>query len=241
MRETARPGFTLIELLVVIGIIAILAAILFPVFAQTREKARQASCLSNCRQIGVAVMMYAEDNEESFPLYAHYPNNSPWWYEVIQPYTKSKELFTCPSVRVRLDKAPAGLPTASAFGLNGYGVNYQHVIQYGPGFAPAGPTQGPQRLERLARPADTIMIGDAQGGDRGSTAGTGWPALYCPLEPGPSWLAAEGLDKTWALADRHSEGGNYIFADGHVRWMRREAVLHGPRERGREIWGHFSE
>src|SRR5436189_3665924 len=66
-RRTRRPGFTLIELLVVIAIIAILAAILFPVFAQAREKARQASCLSNVKQLGLALAMYAQDNDEMFP------------------------------------------------------------------------------------------------------------------------------------------------------------------------------
>lgn len=67
----------------------------------------------------------------------------------------------------------------------------------------------------------------------------GWVALYCPVDPGPSWYAAEELNKTWALANRHNDGGNYIFADGHVKWMRRDAVIGGPRESGKEIWGHF--
>jgi prepilin-type N-terminal cleavage/methylation domain-containing protein len=98
-------GFTLIELLVVIAIIAILAAILFPVFAQAREKARQSACLSNCKQIGLAVMMYAEDWDQSYPLFAYHPKHEPMWYQMIQPYLKSENVFTCPSVRVLLSAA----------------------------------------------------------------------------------------------------------------------------------------
>jgi prepilin-type N-terminal cleavage/methylation domain-containing protein/prepilin-type processing-associated H-X9-DG protein len=226
-----RRGFTLIELLVVIAIIAILAAILFPVFAQAREKARQASCLSNGKQIGLAVMMYAEDYDQAYPLYVHYPKHDQWWYEVVQPYSKNTSMFTCPSVGTRVNAAPTD------FGWNGYGVNYLHVIQYGKGHA-AGSTMGPQLLAKLPRPAETIMIADGQG-DLGWTAGRGWPALYCVLDPGPSWYKKEGLDKTWALADRHNGGGTYIFADGHVKWMRRDAVINGPRDIDREMWGHF--
>ena len=97
MRRLLRTAFTLIELLVVIAIIAILAAILFPVFAQARERARQAACLSNCKQIGLAVMMYAEDYDQAYPLYVHAPNHDQWWYETIQPYVKNKQVFVCPS------------------------------------------------------------------------------------------------------------------------------------------------
>ena len=104
-----RRGFTLIELLVVIAIIAILAAILFPVFAQAREKARSASCLSNTKQIGLASMMYAQDYDEVIhanafadgarvPQGAHFVNcSSPRWMDVIQPYTKNTQVFNCPS------------------------------------------------------------------------------------------------------------------------------------------------
>src|SRR5438552_8343561 len=90
-------GFTLIELLVVIAIIAILAAILFPVFAQAREKARAVSCLSNIKQLGLAVNMYVQDYDETYPIAC--PND--WWYYIwgvnVQPYIKNVQVFKCPS------------------------------------------------------------------------------------------------------------------------------------------------
>lgn len=97
-----RRGFTLIELLVVIAIIAILAAILFPVFAKAREKARQASCLSNCKQLGTAFMMYVQDYDEKYNYWTTgdgdaSPGAQPWWV-VIQPYTKNGQIYVCPSV-----------------------------------------------------------------------------------------------------------------------------------------------
>src|SRR5687768_1575996 len=84
-------GFTLIELLVVIAVIAILAAILFPVFAQAREKARQAACASNLKQAGLAVVMYAQDYDETFPFAAFNPPGQPLitWYDLVEPYVKS--------------------------------------------------------------------------------------------------------------------------------------------------------
>src|SRR5262249_10916492 len=102
MREQRqREGFTLIELLVVIAIIAILAAILFPVFAQAREKARQAACLSNHKQIGTALMLYAQNYDEQFlPLYIvarQYPFYEPLWPALLEPYLKNRSVFREPS------------------------------------------------------------------------------------------------------------------------------------------------
>ena len=109
MSRDARRGFTLIELLVVIAIIAILAAILFPVFAQAREKARQASCMSNLKQIGLALNQYAQDYDESHPGVWFGPvNKGPWsvqsdattfykWMDAVYPYVKNEQVFICPS------------------------------------------------------------------------------------------------------------------------------------------------
>jgi prepilin-type N-terminal cleavage/methylation domain-containing protein/prepilin-type processing-associated H-X9-DG protein len=100
----AKRGFTLIELLVVIAIIAILAAILFPVFSQARERARVATCISNARQIGLAVRMYVQDYDETFPIFHAYNSQPPagqpghLGVEVsLEPYTKSPKVFRCPS------------------------------------------------------------------------------------------------------------------------------------------------
>ncbi|MEI6431534.1 MAG: DUF1559 domain-containing protein, partial [bacterium] len=98
---TSRKAFTLIELLVVIAIIAILAAILFPVFAQAREKARSISCLSNDKQLGLALMMYAQDNDERYPFGhvndADAEGDAQSWVDSVQPYVKSRLLHRCPS------------------------------------------------------------------------------------------------------------------------------------------------
>src|SRR6187551_3779481 len=98
-RHRQRRGFTLIELLVVIAIIAILAAILFPVFAQAREKARAATCLSNLKQVGMATRMYTQDYDEVLvPSYLYNSTTTwKWWWDLLQPYVKNMDVFVCPS------------------------------------------------------------------------------------------------------------------------------------------------
>src|SRR5437763_9514576 len=114
MRRTRKPAFTLIELLVVIAIIAILAAILFPVFAQAREKARMTTCISNMRQIGTACMMYVQDYDETFPYIRFHSAGAKkglftiTWKNVIRPYVKSLDVFACPSNP--FSRTVAGMP-----------------------------------------------------------------------------------------------------------------------------------
>jgi len=132
MYQSKRNGFTLIELLVVIAIIAILAAILFPVFAQARAKARQATCTSNDKQINLAVLMYVQDYDESLPLlYTPNQSNDPagWaypfgirmytWHNLVQPYTKNWQAMICPdSLMPKTDPTKYGDPFAN-YGMVG--------------------------------------------------------------------------------------------------------------------------
>ena len=144
-----RRGFTLIELLVVIAIIAILAAILFPVFARAREKARQTSCLNNVKSLMLGNLMYAQDYDERLiPAAIPYgPSGWVYWFQVLQPYLKNTQILKCPS-----DTVPYG-----------YGWNYQEFGYYygthGTGWATA--------LAEIDKPAETILLGDNADGSDG--------------------------------------------------------------------------
>jgi prepilin-type N-terminal cleavage/methylation domain-containing protein/prepilin-type processing-associated H-X9-DG protein len=188
-----RSGFTLIELLVVIAIIAILAAILFPVFARAREKARQSSCLSNLKQIALAVLMYAEDYDECLPYYQHPFGIA--WYDDLQPYTKNSQLRVCPS-KTQWNPGHATHKT-------GYGLN-ETVFPSGNG------SPSPVACVALAEidyPSETIGGADKNQGNTlivgvsfsGSTA---WPYNVDP---------------------RHNDGANFFFMDGHAKWMGKTA------------------
>ncbi len=143
-----RRGFTLIELLVVIAIIAILAAILFPVFARAREKARQTSCLSNVKQLTLAATMYAQDYDDKLP-FGH--SFGVWWYTAIEPYANSDQLLICPS---RQTIKPTG------YGWNYIGCGYQ------PGATWSPPRTGPiyegcnRSIYKSPGPAGTILLAD---------------------------------------------------------------------------------
>lgn len=172
-----RNAFTLIELLVVIAIIAILAAILFPVFAQAREKARQASCLSNTKQMATAVLMYSQDSDELFPM-GLYPAASggfvnTGWPILLQPYVKSLGVFFCPSDSV----GGRVSPDAGTAAWGGRGISYAANGYYGPWATGGFPVRGlfatgnfPGWLANTSpsqaavnRPSESIMITEKHG------------------------------------------------------------------------------
>jgi len=162
----ARRGFTLIELLVVIAIIAILAAILFPVFAQAREKARQAACLSNMKQAGTALMQYAQDYDEMLPTagFTYIQGVSvndlrqPKWMDVLQPYVKNDAVFNCPSDPGRKFVSLSTNPGRTG-GTNPPGGSYLLNIAYN---GNTGGLQGAggQALAAIGSPADTIFCAE---------------------------------------------------------------------------------
>ncbi len=211
----SQEGFTLIELLVVIAIIAILAAILFPVFARARENARRASCQSNLKQMGLGIMQYTQDYDEKYLVeYSVVNGAGQLWPQFIQPYVKSTQLFDCPSSSATFS---GGYDSSI-----GYGLNYWLS---GSGFYGTS-------LAAINRPAETIMVAET-GND---TDGLGYYLSY------PSYYSASAApnDPTYGvnvptaparLTQRHLEGLNVLWADGHVKWSKRallESDIGGP-------------
>jgi prepilin-type N-terminal cleavage/methylation domain-containing protein/prepilin-type processing-associated H-X9-DG protein len=207
-----RRGFTLIELLVVIAIIAILAAILFPVFARAREKARQASCQSNLKQIALAALMYAQDYDEHV-MPGLLCTNTPippeaWWYHPtgrIQPYVKNVQLLVCPSAQDY-----------------DHGYGYNHKIAAGVSKASGGPGcyTNSIALSKLTRPSESGIYADSANCSYPGNGNT------------PYWgNRTSSADLCGAVETRHNEGANVAYLDGHVKWQKQDAF--GP---GTTMW-----
>ncbi|MBU1748679.1 MAG: DUF1559 domain-containing protein [Chloroflexi bacterium] len=204
-----KKGFTLIELLVVIAIIAILAAILFPVFAKAREKARQSSCLSNVKQLSLAVLQYAQDYDET--LNSCYGgdhvgiSHRRWYYQgatnegMLYPYIKNAQVFICPS------------------GKGNYGANRALM---GDG------NQGGRKLAIVQKPAETIILGDAltSGGDPATgmdtATGESWGEMIASLTRISSYGPGTACNGRGLMAIRHNEMANLGFLDGHAKAMK---------------------
>ena len=229
-----RRGFTLIELLVVIAIIAILAAILFPVFAQAREKARQSVCLSNNKQIGTAMMMYVQDYDEMFPSQSYngttnaalggqpvdgmpvvgsgIVNSFGWNYkDRVLPYTKNQQIWLCPT-----NKPNGALRTAAP--NMGYHMN-------GNVFTPQGLS-----VAAMVAPANLMIMRES---------GQGFVFNRAYLRPIPGLCDDTPAYETNAANFMpHSKGYNIAFGDGHAKWYRSggaKALAHFPKDEDNSV------
>ncbi|MEN6400915.1 MAG: DUF1559 domain-containing protein [Armatimonadia bacterium] len=214
----SRRGFTLIELLVVIAIIAILAAILFPVFAKAREKARQSSCLSNCKQLAIACLSYAQDFDERI-VRGRIPDwgGGPPYFSMIQqlnPYIKNAQVFDCPSCSV---KSYVGYNGCRSYPLNSLVMGVS--------------------LGTIQTPTETVMMAD---GTVNTYMGC-WDLSSPSRGRRPDMLDGRDFPSGWGsgttpntqsyvyfnFAERHNGMGNANFVDGHAKAMKYETLFDG--------------
>jgi prepilin-type N-terminal cleavage/methylation domain-containing protein/prepilin-type processing-associated H-X9-DG protein len=248
-----RNAFTLIELLVVIAIIAILAAILFPVFAQAREKARQSSCLSNMKNLALANLMYAQDYDETFCAQGEPRADNAWgwqmtWIVHTQPYMKNYQIVRCPSDSHAVPDWSGPMYSyvangviAGACGSSWGGWRFIGVINASrPWFE-----MTPRAMASIGLPAQTIMLAE-----RHKMPADSWmQPMHGAFSPwatvliGPDAVdngnslpgqRTSGGDGTWAppvpgsdghIATTHSGKGNFAFADGHVKALKPSATV----------------
>ena len=255
-KPRTKGGFTLIELLVVIAIIAILAAILFPVFAHAREKARHTACLSNGNQISTAMMMYTQDYDETYVL-AIETNDWQVWPVRIQPYVKNWDMMYCPSgSSKRMPNSWYALgPQYNWWGNWGLWVQYGYNATYlnqanadcsnlginGNAFGP------PTKLAAVQQPAATILLAETgQDAEPDFPDNVGTDIVYPPggytandactygdwgaFGPDSLWYGSNGstaVTKMGFFRPRHNGGGNITFCDGHSKYMMPGALAAG--------------
>jgi prepilin-type N-terminal cleavage/methylation domain-containing protein/prepilin-type processing-associated H-X9-DG protein len=221
MVSSSRKAFTLIELLVVIAIIAILAAILFPVFAQAREKARQSSCASNMKQLGTSMMMYSQDYDETMPGNLYFDEGTGLtlgfldngslrnWAKSIVPYVKSQAIFLCPDALPRSESqygvygtvsAPSGAYTETT-AANGGNTSYcqNGIVSDRP-------------LAEISAPASVVLLQEF--------------TIFTRTAQSRPFASTPGINSYqqfhhFLTGTPHSKGANHVYCDGHVKWSKK--------------------
>jgi prepilin-type N-terminal cleavage/methylation domain-containing protein/prepilin-type processing-associated H-X9-DG protein len=227
--HSPHRGFTLIELLVVIAIIALLAAILFPVFARARENARRSSCASNLKQIGIGVAQYTQDYDERLPFYdgngltgseitTFMTGTMPNPLQSIQPYIKSTQVYRCPSA----PKATSPVSYVPS-GLDDTSYSWNGVFNVWAGSSPTYYSTGGRKLSELGSPSEFVSFQEHY---RRTSRLVIWPHPYSGVTPTTSFYLwhyqlATGEE---ALSNIHFEGGNLLYVDGHVKWKNIESI-----------------
>jgi prepilin-type N-terminal cleavage/methylation domain-containing protein/prepilin-type processing-associated H-X9-DG protein len=246
-RRGVSRGFTLIELLVVIAIIAILAAILFPVFARARENGRRAACQSNLKQIGLGFTMYTQDYDGRIPAHRMNPWNNygpdgtvfpiGYWPQFVYPYIKAAGVFNCPSEHRSKATHTGTYATASVVS---YGFTYQNydtvtnaALAAAAGISPVCTTDcginvAGSLIGAIENPTGTLMVMD-----QGGATPTGTSSYI--LSPG----TATGTNSKW-LKDRHLETLNCLYVDGHVK-AQKKSMIQGPSRNEYRHWTTTSD
>lgn len=198
--RTIKNGYTLIELVIVLAVVTVLACILFAVFSRQRESARRAQCQGNMAQIFKAMQLYMQDNDSHFPSYRS-------WGSELMPYTKSKAVFRCPSVQNQNTVEPDA----------DYGMYPERVSQF------VKDSQGritSKNTHEASLPSTSnwILMTDIGTGEEPTVK-----MLDYPADCSKKLQGNRGLGRNFALI--HSGGANYLFADGHVKWLLPEAGI----------------
>ena len=240
-------AFTLIELLVVIAVIAVLASILFPVFARARENARRTSCLSNLKQVGLAFQMYAQDYDENFPLttvtdagltsdgIAMTPQSS--WTTSTQSYIKSVQVYRCPSDSSSRWNAPVAPPAAPPF-TTSYILNSWFSAGKTVSFKKLSSTQEPSRAILMSEKADAPGMMLAAADHFHPQYWGASPEETSMMMASAVWDSAKNETRELALL-RHLEGFDSLYADGHVKWHRFEQLYNAAGATAIERQGAF--
>jgi prepilin-type N-terminal cleavage/methylation domain-containing protein/prepilin-type processing-associated H-X9-DG protein len=232
-----RRGFTLIELLVVIAIIAILASILFPVFARARENARRTSCMSNLKQMGLGFAQYTQDYDEKFPSrlvnYTSPPTapdnitpDRPYaWADALQPYIKSTQIFQCPSEPSPPALGAAGSPFAGQPDPNKWGyTDYWYNVML-----------DKKSLAAITSVSQTVLSGDGNAGNAyywyngcGFTGNAPLDGIPCDITDTTEAYITSGR----SAHGRHLDGANFLFTDGHAKWYKGSIIGGGTTING---------
>ncbi|BCM88497.1 hypothetical protein IAD21_00330 [Abditibacteriota bacterium] len=230
-----RKAFTLIELLVVIAIIAILAAILFPVFARARENARRASCQSNMKQIGLGIAQYTQDYDERYPTIRNFapgvlaPKQS--WDGIIEPYigtkvnnatTASAQIFLCPSDSVAVDPTIFTVRRTYSMPWNNVTVATGSLTDPYLGGVDNGTFITGRALSEIPAPATTLMVVERPFKLNGFGLGSG---STCAGPTAPTQPQYAPGNSNYLSNPLHFDGYNYLFIDGHVKYQRPEQTI----------------